>query len=288
MSLVHERRFRVRHYECDAAGWLYYAAYLRYLQETAMGASAAAGYDVARFTTMDRQWLVRETELAIRRPLRYDETVIIRTYVEWFRRIHSRRRYELRLEPGGDPVATAYTDWVYIDTARGRPTSIPPALIAALFPDGDPPEPPRHARFPEPGDPPADAFTVQRRVQWGDLDMARHVNNAQYAMYIEDALADHMAAQDWTLDRLAAIGLDLTARRWWLDYRQPATFDDRLAITTWLVPAAADVIQQRVTISRPADGASLVRAYVDWVWVDPAQGVVVPPPAGFVAGMGQG
>jgi len=46
MPLIHERAFRVRHYECDAYGHVNHANYLRYMQEAALDASAAAGYDI--------------------------------------------------------------------------------------------------------------------------------------------------------------------------------------------------------------------------------------------------
>ena len=49
MPLVHTRNFRVRHYECDAYGHLNNANYLRYMQEAAFDASAAAGYGMLRY-----------------------------------------------------------------------------------------------------------------------------------------------------------------------------------------------------------------------------------------------
>ena len=42
MALTHERTFRVRHYECDSYGHVNHANYLRYMQEAAFDASAAA------------------------------------------------------------------------------------------------------------------------------------------------------------------------------------------------------------------------------------------------------
>ncbi len=41
-----ERAFRVRSYECDGYGHVNHANYLRYMQEAAFDASAAAGYDL--------------------------------------------------------------------------------------------------------------------------------------------------------------------------------------------------------------------------------------------------
>jgi acyl-CoA thioesterase FadM len=51
---VHERTFRVRHYECDARGQVHLAGYLRYMQEAAFDASAALGYDLERYRALNR------------------------------------------------------------------------------------------------------------------------------------------------------------------------------------------------------------------------------------------
>ena len=81
MPLIHERTFRVRHYECDTYGYVKHANYLNYMQEAAFDASAAAGYSMARYATMDRYWLVRETDIEYLHPLRYGDSVQVRTWV---------------------------------------------------------------------------------------------------------------------------------------------------------------------------------------------------------------
>ena len=61
MPRTHERTFRVRHYECDAYDTVYYTNYLRYIQETAMDASAAAGFGPEWYASRGFVWLVRDT-----------------------------------------------------------------------------------------------------------------------------------------------------------------------------------------------------------------------------------
>jgi acyl-CoA thioesterase FadM len=65
MPLVYERTFQVRHYECDAYGRLHHANLARFMQETAVAASANVGYDIARYEAMKRQWLIRESRLTV-------------------------------------------------------------------------------------------------------------------------------------------------------------------------------------------------------------------------------
>ena len=82
MPLTHTRTFRVRYYECDTRGHVNHTNYLRYMQEAAFDASAAAGYDLARYEAMDRFWLVRATDIEIMRSLSYADSVQVKTLYE--------------------------------------------------------------------------------------------------------------------------------------------------------------------------------------------------------------
>jgi acyl-CoA thioester hydrolase len=121
MPLITESSFRIRHYECDAYGHVNNANYLRYMQEAAFEASAAAGYDVARYQVLKRIWYVRESDITFLRPLAYGESVSVKTWVSDFRRIHCHRAYELFEQASGDIVARASTDWVFLDADSTRP-----------------------------------------------------------------------------------------------------------------------------------------------------------------------
>ena len=92
MPHTHESTFRVRHYECDAYGHVNNANYLRYTQEAAFEASAAAGYDVARYQGLNRIWYVRGSDITFLRPMAYgDIGEHVKTWVSDFRRIHCHR-----------------------------------------------------------------------------------------------------------------------------------------------------------------------------------------------------
>ena len=185
MALTYRRQFRVRHYECDAYGHVNNVNYLRYLQEAAIEASAAAGFDIAWYEAAGHRWLIHETEIEYLRSLQYGDTVEVTTWVADFRRVRSRRAYELRCPPGGELVARAQTDWVYLNSASLAPAPIPSAMAAAFLPEGQP-APPRPARH-VPAPPPArEPFVTRRRVRFQDVDMAQHVNNAVYLAYAED------------------------------------------------------------------------------------------------------
>jgi acyl-CoA thioester hydrolase len=283
MPLTHTRTFRVRYYECDAYGHVNHANYLRYMQETAFDATAAAGYDVNRYEEMDRLWLVRETEIEYLRPLRYGDSVQVKTWVQDFRRIRSRRAYKFSLVGSGEIVARATTDWVFLDRTAGRPTAIPEEMKVAFFPEGTPELAPARARFPSAPLPPLNVFTQRRRVAWREIDQAQHVNNAVYLTYIEDAGAKMVAAHGWPITRMATEGFAVVARHHRIEYKVPALLDDELEIATWLSDVKSTTAIRHTTIMRVSDQALLARARTVHVWVDLQTGKSTAIPEAFLA-----
>ena len=276
-----ERAFRVRHYECDAYGHVNHANYLRYMQETAFDASAAVGYDVARYDAIGRRWLVRETDITYLRPLVYGDTVIVKTWVADFRRVRSRRAYELRLAGNDAPVATATTEWVLLDSQTLRPATIPPEMIAAFHHPGVAAGE-RREPFPV-ASPPPGVFRLRRRVEWRDIDPAGHVNNANYLAYIEESNVGVAAAHGWPMARMIAEGFGIVARRYRIEYREPALLDDELEVTTFIADVKRATAVRHNSIRRLSDGALLARAYALWVCVDLASGRPRRIPDGFMA-----
>ena len=144
------------------------------------------------------------------RPLRYGDSIQVKTWVADFRRVRSRRMYEMRLAGTGELVARANTDWVYLDTVTGRPATIPPEMIAVFIPEGAAePAPPRE-RVPSLL-PPPDAWKTRRRVTWRDIDGAQHVNNCQLSGVCRGLRAmDALAARGWPLEHMVAEGMALS------------------------------------------------------------------------------
>jgi len=268
VPLTHVRTFCVRHYECDADGHVYQANYLRYMQEAAFDASAAAGYDLQRYEALDRTWLVRETEIEYLWPLRYADRVEVKTWVQDFRRVRSRRAYEFRLASTERLVARALTDWVYLETSTLHPAVISEELKANFCPEGIAEQMPSRQRFPRPPAQPLGVFCQERRVEWRDLDPAGHANNAVYLNFIEDCGIQMMAAHGWPLRRMAAEGFALVARQHRIEYKAPALLDDKLEVRTWLSAIEGSSVVRHSAITRASDGALVLRGRTLHVWLD--------------------
>jgi acyl-CoA thioester hydrolase len=283
MPLTHTSTLRVRYYECDPYGHVNNTNYLRYLEEAAFDASAAAGFDIARYQAMNRMWLVRETDIEYLRPLRYGDTVAIKTWIADFRRVQSRRMYELTNVATGELAARAHTDWVFVDTTTGALVSIPPEFASIFFPEGVPPVAPPRERFPEPPPPPPGIFRLRQQVEWQDIDTAWHVNNAVYLRYVENCSMAVIAAHGWPVQRMTAEGFAILLRRHQIQYLQPALLDDELEVATWVSEVKRVTALRHYTITRVRDGALLARVNTLGVWVNLATGQPMRPPASFLA-----
>ncbi len=268
MPAIHRESFRVRNYECDAYGHLNNANYLRWMQEAAFAASAAVGYDFARYDAIGHLWLVHETDIEYFQPLAYGDPVEIKTWVMDFRRFRSRRAYEFTRQPAGQLAARASTDWVYVDAATLQPAIIPEDMRLAFYPEGIPETDGRRERFPPPPPPSPDVFSIRRQVEWHEIDGMWHVNNAAYLVYCEDAGTHVSEAHGWPMQRMTEAGFGIIARRHRIEYRQPARMGDELEIATWFSDAQRATAFRHYAIRRVKDGELLAQARTLYVWVD--------------------
>jgi acyl-CoA thioester hydrolase len=255
------------------------------MQETAFDASAAVGYSFADYDDMRRYWLVLENDITFLQPLAYGDSLIVKTWVADFRRVRSRRMYEMRLAATSAPVATAHTDWVFLESDTLRPATIPPEMITAFLPEGPSATPLRRERFPIPPPPPPGIFRTRSRVNWRDIDMAQHVNNTNYLAYLENCGIELVRCKGWPVARMTAAGFGIVARHYRIEYKQPALMDDELEIATWVSDVKRATAVRHYVVSRVADGQLLAHARALWVWVHVETGKPIRIPANFLADM---
>jgi len=260
MPVIFKRRFRVRHYECDAYGHLNNVNYVRYMQETALDASAAVGWGVERYAEIGHQWLIRETDIDYLQPLLWNDEVDVVSYVIEFRRIQSRRYYEFRRVADNALVAKASTNWVFLNMETNQPARIPIEMIHDFAPDGLPDAPP-HERFPAPLEQASGVFRLRHRAEWRDIDTVGHLNNAAYMAYCEDASTQVGRDRNWQMKRMMDDGFALIFRRFRIQYLQAAVLDDTIEISTWVSDLKRATAMRHYDLKRIEDNAQLARAY---------------------------
>jgi acyl-CoA thioester hydrolase len=284
MPLKHTRQFQIRFYECDAYGHVNNSNYARYMQEAAFDASAAAGFADDEYERINLIWLIRDTEIEYISPLRYGDTAEVTTWVEDFRRVRSRRRYEISRAGEENVAARGLTDWVLLDRETHRPVSIPEDLQMAFFPEGLPEQAGKREPFPKPPPPPPGAVIIQRQVAWEDVDPAQHVNNAKYFTYMEESGIQAAAQFGFSMQDYLEKGLGTVARKTRIEYKQPAILGDTVEITTYLSDPRPIRATRHFIIRRQSDQALLAQAYVQWVFVDLNTGRPYRMPAEMLAG----
>jgi len=254
---------RVSHADVDFLGELKVSALLGLLEQAAVEASTAAGFDAARYTRDGGLWIIRRTHLQRRVPVGGTDRVEVDTHVTDFRRARSLRRYVVRRD--ATVVADATTDWVYCDLHSGRPIRIPEALRRALGNGASPPMLPRPPALPLADGPPD--VTHEITTQPSHLDHVAHVNNAVYANFLEDAAFALFAQHRWPLERMLQDGGALRLNVLDYEYLSDAVAGERLVIRNWLADAAT--LPRTATVSQTiarADGSLVLRARSAWVW----------------------
>jgi acyl-CoA thioester hydrolase len=281
MPLINTSFSRVRAYDCDAFGLITATGLLRTIQDAAFDATTAAGYSPARYDQMNRVWLARETEIDLLRPVFYNDPVEVKTWVDDFRKVRSRRMYEIRQAETGAVVASGSTDWAFLEKDTGRPVVIPPEMTAAFFPGETPATGTSRLRFPPPPPPPRWVYHHIRRAEWRDVDAAWHVNNTVYMAYIEEIAIRELMALGWPPERMRQIGAGVITTRQHIEYRGQAVHDEEVEISTWIFDASPQGFSRYTLITR-LDGELIVHAHSRYGWADLASGTVRPVPTGFL------
>jgi acyl-CoA thioester hydrolase len=241
-----------------------FACYARLLEEAATTASTEAGYSPQWYEREGTAWVIRRTTIDCASAIDPLAEVEVVTWVADFRRVRSRRRYEVRLASGGEPVLRADTDWVYVERARGRPKRIPPAMMEAFVPGGAGAEP-REAL--EIGPAPQAAFACDFVAAAEDVDALGHVNNTRSFAFLERGMA--AASASAALGALPAGGAAARFRalRHDVEYLDEAYGGDPLRVRIWVVEKGAEQLETAAEIVRGTDDKRLTVARSRWARV---------------------
>lgn len=264
MPHTYTATFPLRYYECDSFGVLHLANYLRLATQAAVEASAAVGYDLNRYDALGKFWLIREVHFEHLKPVHLGETLNIKTWVEDFRRVRSRRRFEFQVADA--LVARGSADWVFIERETGQPTRAPDEMKRAFFPEGVPAESDRPTPFPEQPAAPRGAFHARRRVAWPQLDSAGHLNSAAYLDWLVELNDNAAAAVHWGPERTDREGFTFGVQEYQIEYLLPAYFDDEVQLTTFISEIGETQVMRHYALQRGPE--LLARAQVMWGCVD--------------------
>ncbi|HVX10476.1 MAG TPA: acyl-CoA thioesterase [Pirellulales bacterium] len=132
MPAVYEHQHVVMPDEIDELGHANNLVYLRWLQDAALAHSAVQGWPPETYQRLGLGWVVRSHEITYERPALAGDAVVVRTWVASFRRASSVRRYDVIRQRDGKRLATAATNWAFVDYSTGLPTRILPQIIESF------------------------------------------------------------------------------------------------------------------------------------------------------------
>ena len=284
MSKIFTRTFRVGWSEVSASGQVGSAAYLRYLVETACDWGIAGGLgEAGTANPLGLLWLIRETEINFMQPLVYNEVFDFTIWMVSWQRVRGVRAFEITRQRDGAVILQGTQQIVSLDATTLRPMNLPQQFI-----DYYQLEAPRQfpsTRFPKLA--PTSVQATQRVVQWADLDLMEHVNNAIYLDYVEEAAAQDFSTRGWSPAVLKAQNLMVATRRFHIVYQTPAVWGETLNVVTHPLSLHETGGSRCVRISRAADGAAVADCIVDWSLFDGETGAPRPVPADLTASLQQ-
>ena len=121
MKPTAETRIRVRYAETDQMGVVYYANYLVWMEVGRVELCKACGFNYRDMEREDGIFLaVAEAGCRYRSPARFDDEVIIRTWIEEATTRIAIFHYEMRVAEDGRVLATGHTRHVFVNREMHR------------------------------------------------------------------------------------------------------------------------------------------------------------------------
>jgi acyl-CoA thioester hydrolase len=121
MQPAAETRIRVRYAETDQMGVVYYSNYLVWMEVGRVELCRACGFTYREMESGDGIFMaVAEANCRYRHPARYDEEVVVRSWVESANSRVVVIAYEMRQAEGDRVLATGFTRHVFVDRSMQR------------------------------------------------------------------------------------------------------------------------------------------------------------------------
>jgi acyl-CoA thioester hydrolase len=98
--------------------------YIKWMQHAAIAHSTANGWPPQKYIDNGAGWVARSHRITYLKPAYEGDALDIKTWVANMRSAISLRCYEI-MNAHGDVLASAETDWAFVNYARKKPVRIP-------------------------------------------------------------------------------------------------------------------------------------------------------------------
>ena len=190
MDSLHEKyqlRDIIRSYEIDAFGKLSLTSLLYYFQEAANHHATALNWGMEYLSSINKFWVLSRLKVVIEKYPQHKNEIVISTWPRGADGFFAYRDYQITLN--NLPVINAVSSWLILDQASHRPTKVD--QIGKPLPKYEE----SHLPFPENKLPNLikPELIFEKKVNFSDIDINQHLNNAKYLEIIVDALFDSLS-----------------------------------------------------------------------------------------------
>lgn len=180
LSFHYEKKFEVLSFQIDPQGQLRWGALGDLLQEIAWKHADSKDFGQSLFD-QGFHWVLSRMSILVRKLPAWGDVITVKTAGRGINKLFALREFLVE-DSDGNPLVTAMSAWLLLDSGSKRPKRPNQILPAELFPP--------QAEFellPEKLVIPSTAHKSQGfLVRPSDLDMNNHVNNVSYIRWIED------------------------------------------------------------------------------------------------------
>lgn len=133
MPAVFEHALVVAPADIDGLGHASNIAYVAWMQAAAVAHSAAQGWSGETHDRLGAGWVVRSHQIRYQLPAMQGDQVVVRTWVAGLKRVSCLRCYEIVRRRDQSTLASAVTEWAFIDFKTGMPKRIPEEVAKAFI-----------------------------------------------------------------------------------------------------------------------------------------------------------
>ncbi len=198
MGLFYDHTVLVDSRDADGRGHCRPSALLGHLQEAATLAAERGGFGRERLLQdCDGFWMLARMWYRLERPLRWDETITIRTWHRGAKTALMYRDFDIRV--GDELVGEAVSGWVLADAATRKLLKLGSIPALENTDGGNLCKDITLAKLRLPKEM---EVAERRKMRYSDTDINGHVNNTRYADFACDALGMKMLSGDMFLSSM--------------------------------------------------------------------------------------
>lgn len=124
MIKIFKEKIKVKAGDIDENGHVNNVVYVQWMQDIATSHSDVVGFNKEKYQELKSSWFIKSHFVEYHSPAFEGDEIEVVTWVSNIKKITSLRKYKFINMSNNKILATAETNWVYVDSESGRPKRI--------------------------------------------------------------------------------------------------------------------------------------------------------------------